>query len=113
MIQAQLNAGIGRIIGAVYLHGAKPEKKQAIGDILRWENGQYDVSVALFPFPDQHVTFEFDQDCELTQAKPLAAIIKTPTMDLRMEIGEVRPSEQGISKVHIYGVPTFPADLRF
>lgn len=112
MYQSYLSTGVGRVVGAVMLHNGG-EGPQSIGDVILWENGQYDLHLAVFPYPNQDITINFAGDTGPSDRRFLAAMIRMPADELRFEIGEVQPARDGVSKVSLYGVPTFPADLRF
>ena len=97
--------------GAVMVLG-KGGKPRIVGEVLALQGGEYELILETLPRPSEQAHIKFKTELAPGR-RHLAAMIKTPSSDVRVEIGQVDVAEDATAELHVFGDPGFCARLVF
>ncbi len=85
----------------------------AVGKAYSYSDGQFELSLAAYPAQGSTLVFDISAVEGISDAsRPLAAIIKGPLDDVRLEIGQVTIANK-MAQVNFFGIPPFDARIVF
>lgn len=85
----------------------------AVGTVYAYGNGQYELSLGVYPSDGSVLVFDLSGSDNIPDTqRPLAAIIKGPLDDMRVDIGKVTISGM-MAQASFFGIPPFDARIVF
>lgn len=97
----------------IHLKTTDDEKGQAVGSVYSYSDGQFELSLGAYPVQGSSLVFDVSGTEEVLDcSRPLAAIIKGPLDDVRLEIGQVTIADN-MAQVQFFGIPPFDARIVF